>query len=44
MEEAGYIMHRISTEKGQSGAPAIKEDASGKLTIIGIHVGSTEKK
>ena len=43
LEEAGYIIHRISTEKGQSGAPVIKTDENGKLTAIGIHVGSSEE-
>jgi len=41
-EEAGYMVHRISTEAGQSGAPIIKTDRNGKMTIIGIHVGSLE--
>ena len=41
LEEAGYMIHRISTEKGQSGAPVIRT-VNGKLTIIGIHVGSSE--
>ena len=43
LEEAGYIIHRISTEKGQSGAPVIRTDEKGKLTAIGIHVGSSEE-
>ena len=34
------MAHRISTESGQSGAPVIKVDEDGKMTIIGIHVGS----
>ena len=43
LEEAGYIIHRISTEKGQSGAPVVRVDSKGKMTIVGIHVGSSEE-
>ena len=35
-------MHRISTEPGQSGAPVVRTDQAGNLTIIGIHISSTE--
>jgi len=41
MEEAGYLVHRISTEKGQSGAPVIRINEKGKLIVIGIHVGNS---
>jgi len=41
MEEEGYLFHRISTEKGQSGAPVLSQNSEGKLSIIGIHVGSS---
>ena len=40
--EAGYIIHRISAEAGQSGAPVIRTDPNGKMSIVGIHIGSTE--
>jgi len=40
-EKEGYILHRISTEEGQSGAAAILEDAAGRLSIAGLHVGYT---
>ena len=43
LEEAGYIIHRISTEKGQSGAPVIRTDKKGRQTAVGIHVGSSEE-
>ena len=43
LEEAGYIIHRISTEKGQSGAPVIKKDEKDRQTVIGIHVGNSEE-
>ena len=32
------ILHRISTDKGQSGAPIIAEE-KGQLKLIGIHKG-----
>ena len=41
--DAGYIVHRISTEQGQSGASAVKTDEIGEKTIIGIHIGSTQE-
>ena len=37
------MVHRISTEPGQSGAPVIRTDQAGNLIIIGIHIGNTEK-
>ena len=40
--QAGYIVHRISAEPGQSGAPVISTNGKGESTIIGIHIGSTE--
>jgi V8-like Glu-specific endopeptidase len=40
----GYMVHRISTEEGQSGAPVIKTDSTGKIMIVGIHIGSEEDK
>jgi V8-like Glu-specific endopeptidase len=42
-EEAGYMVHRISTESGQSGAPVVRTDSNGKMTIVGIHVGKPEE-
>ena len=33
-KEAGYLVHRISAEAGQSGSPVIKVEADGTLTII----------
>jgi V8-like Glu-specific endopeptidase len=42
--EAGYMVHRISAEAGQSGAPVIKIDSNGKMKIIGLHVGTPEEK
>ena len=41
-QEAGYMVHRIATEAGQSGAPVIKHEEDGSMTIIGIHVGATK--
>ena len=41
--EAGYLIHRISTEKGQGGAPVVGTDSKGKMTIVGIHVGSSKE-
>jgi V8-like Glu-specific endopeptidase len=38
------MVHRISAEAGQSGAPVIKIDSNGKMTIIGLHVGTPEEK
>jgi len=43
-DEAGYMVHRISTEPGQSGAPIIKTDSKGRMTIVGIHVGSPDEE
>lgn len=40
--EAGYIVHRISAEPGQSGAPVISTNEKGESTIVGIHIASTE--
>jgi V8-like Glu-specific endopeptidase len=37
--EQGHIYHKISTVKGQSGAPILLTDKTGKMTIIGIHKG-----
>jgi len=33
------MVHRISAESGQSGAPVIKIEEDGKMKIVGIHVG-----
>ena len=38
--EASYMVHRISAEAGQSGAPVVKIEENGKMSIIGLHVGS----
>jgi len=43
-DEAGYMVHRISTEAGQSGAPVIKTDSKGKMTIVGVHVGTPDEE
>ena len=40
--EAGYIVHRISAESGQSGAAVILTASEGRSLIVGIHIGSTE--
>jgi V8-like Glu-specific endopeptidase len=42
--ETGYMVHRISTEAGQSGAPVIMINSNGKMTIVGLHVGTPEEK
>jgi V8-like Glu-specific endopeptidase len=42
--EAGYMVHRIAAEAGQSGAPVIKIDGNDKMTIVGLHVGATEEQ
>jgi V8-like Glu-specific endopeptidase len=42
--EAGYMVHRISAEAGQSGAPVISIDSNGKMTIVGLHVGTPEEQ
>ena len=36
------MVHRISTEAGQSGAPVIKVNSDGTMNIVGIHLGSPE--
>ena len=41
LEEAGYIIHRISTEKGQSGSPVIRNDKNGKQIIVALHAGNS---
>lgn len=41
--EAGYIVHRISAESGQSGSAVIRTDSKGNMSIVGIHIGSTEE-
>jgi V8-like Glu-specific endopeptidase len=38
-EEKGEILYQISTRKGQSGAPVIRTDRKGKLSVVGIHTG-----
>jgi hypothetical protein len=38
------MVHRISAEAGQSGAPVIKMDSNGKMAIVGLHVGKLEEK
>jgi len=38
------MVHRISAEAGQSGAPVIKIEDDQKMTIIGLHVGSPEEQ
>ena len=43
-ESVGYMVHRIATEAGQSGAPVIKIDKNGRMMIVGIHVGTSEEK
>jgi hypothetical protein len=43
LEEAGYIIHMISTEKGQSGAPVVRTDSQGRMTIVGLHVGCSNE-
>ena len=43
-EEAGFMVHRISTEEGQSGAPVILKNKNGKLILIGIHNGSLKQQ
>jgi len=42
--EAGYMVHRISTEAGQSGAPIIKVEGNGQMVIVGVHVGTPEEE
>ena len=42
--EAGYMVHRISTEAGQSGAPVIMIQNNNRMIIVGIHVGTPEEK
>jgi len=42
--EAGYMVHRISTEAGQSGAPVIKVEDNGTMVIVGVHVGTPEEE
>lgn len=39
-EVQGELIHRLSTVRGMSGAPIICEDSTGKMTIVGIHVGA----
>jgi len=41
--DAGYMVHRIPAEAGQSGAPVIKNEENGKMSIIGLHVRSPEE-
>lgn len=44
-KEKGELIHQISTEKGQSGAPIVLENEDHELQIVGIHKGGvkTEK-
>ena len=37
------MVHRISTEAGQSGAPVIEIDSNRNMKIVGIHVGCQEE-
>ena len=41
--EAGYVVHRISAEPGQSGSPVVRTDENGRMSIVGIHIASTEE-
>ena len=38
-KEKGELIHRVSSLKGQSGAPIIKVGQNKELSIIGIHKG-----
>jgi hypothetical protein len=38
------MVHRISAEAGQSGAPVIKINSNGKMVIVGLHVGTAEEE
>lgn len=36
----GRLIHKISTEEGQSGAPIILVEGNGTMNIVGIHKGT----
>ena len=38
------IVHTISTEPGQSGAPLLIKDSSNNLRIVGVHKGGVKTK
>jgi hypothetical protein len=39
-EDQGELIHRLSTVRGMSGAPIICQDPTGKMSVVGIHVGA----
>lgn len=39
--DQGELIHQLSTVRGMSGAPIICQDAAGKISLVGIHVGAT---
>ena len=43
-KEKGELIHRVSSLKGQSGAPIIKVEQNKELSIIGIHKGGINVK
>ena len=41
-KEQSDIVHTISTEPGQSGAPILIEDSSNNFRIVGVHKGGVK--